>query len=57
MSTNKVIVVSPQNAKEYLSTEEWQFFLNVLDKLSTNGIELQITYSNILSQHDQSQLQ
>jgi|688.fasta_scaffold1266589_1 hypothetical protein len=53
MSTNKVIVVSPQNAKEYLSTEEWQLLLNIIDKLSTNNIELQITYTNIIRQHDQ----
>jgi hypothetical protein len=57
MPTNKVIVVSPQNAKEYLSTEEWQSLLNIIDKLATSNIELQITYNNIMSQHDQLQLQ
>jgi hypothetical protein len=57
MPTNKVIVVSPQNVREYLSTEEWQSLLNIINKLATSDIELQITYNNIISQHDQLKLQ
>ena len=49
MSNKKVVVITPQNIKEHLSTEEWQSFINTIDKLLSLGVETCISYTDIVS--------
>ena len=53
MSNKKIVVVSPQNVKKHLSTDEWHSLIKVVDKLLSLDIELCLSYHEIISQKDQ----